>query len=85
MQCYQAGCSERPTWQLTLTYRPSAPGAEPVAFGNATCSCWKHRAQMIRSFSGARAAVRIQASLRRWGVDPAMAGQTKATVMPIFG
>jgi hypothetical protein len=40
---------------------------------------------MIRSFSGARAAVRIQASLRRWGVDPAMAGQTKATVMPIFG
>jgi len=85
MDCYQARCAERPVWQLILTYRPHEPGAAPVAFDSATCSCWNHRAQLLRTYGGARGVARIQTSLRERGVDPSMADQTIASLTPIFG
>ena len=84
MSCYQAGCGERPTWQLKLTYRAREPGAEPVAVDGATCACWNHRVQLLRSYGGARGAPRIQSSLRARGIDPAMADHTIASLTPIF-
>lgn len=84
MVCYSAGCVERPTWQLRLTYRPSEPGAEPVAFDSSACACWNHRAQLVRAFAGARGALRIQAKLRERGIDPEVAERTVAEVKPIF-
>jgi hypothetical protein len=85
MGCYQAGCAEKPTWQLKLTYRLSEAGAEPVVFHGAACACWDHRAQLLRLYGGTRGALRIQASLRERGVDPAMAEQASASLTPIFG
>lgn len=85
VKCYQAGCVERPTWQLKLTYRPSDPGAEPVTFPIDACACWSHRQQLLRSYGGARGALRIRTSLQGRGVDPAMAERTVASVTPIFG
>jgi hypothetical protein len=84
MECYQSGCSERPSWLLRLTYRPREPGAKPLAFDGNACACWNHRAQLLRSYGGARGALRIQAALRERGVDPAMAEQTVASMTPIF-
>jgi hypothetical protein len=84
MGCYQAGCGERPTWQLMLSYRTREPGAEPVAIDGATYACWDHRAQLLRSYGGARGVPRLQSSLRERGVDPAIAAQTSASLAPIF-
>jgi hypothetical protein len=69
---------------LRLTYRPSETGAKPVVFDGNARACWTHRAQLLKSYGGARGALRIQASLRERGVDPAMAGQTVASMTPIF-
>lgn len=84
MECYQAGCAERPTWQLRVIYRPSEPGAQPIALESAKCACWNHRAQLVRSYGGARGALKIQASLRERGVDPMIAAHAVASVTPIF-
>jgi hypothetical protein len=84
MGCYQAGCGERATWQLKVIYRARAPGAEPVAFADATCTCWDHRAQLLRSYGGARGAPKMQSFLRERGIDPALADQTSAALTPIF-
>lgn len=84
MECYQTGCGERPTWQLKLTYRPRDPGERPVAFAGTACACWNHRAQLLRSYGGARGALKIEASLRARGADPGMAEQTSASMVPIF-
>jgi hypothetical protein len=83
MGCYQAGCGERPTWQLKLIYRARAD-AEPVAVDGATCACWNHRVQLLRSYGGARGAPRMRSSLRERGIDPAMADQAIASLTPIF-
>ncbi|OFX26499.1 MAG: hypothetical protein A2V77_22090 [Anaeromyxobacter sp. RBG_16_69_14] len=85
MECYQLGCGERPVWQVTLTYRSVEPGATPVVLSEETGACWKHRAQLLRLYGGARGAARIQTALRNRGVDPGMADLTKALLTPIFG
>jgi hypothetical protein len=85
MGCYQAGCGERPTWQLKLTYRLSEPGAEPVVLHGTACACWNHRAQLLRLYGGTRGALRIQASLRERGVDPGHTEHATASLTPIFG
>jgi hypothetical protein len=85
MECYQVGCSERPVWQVKLTYRSTEPGAEPVVLSADTGACWNHRAQLLRLYGGARGEARIQIALRNRGVDPSMADHTKALLTPIFG
>ena len=84
MGCYQAGCGERPAWQLKLTYRPTDPSERSVVFQGTATACWKHRAQLLRSYGGARGAVKTEASLRERGADPAMAERTSASMTPIF-
>ena len=88
MVCYQTGCAERPTWQLNLTYRPrgsgAGAGAGAVALDTSTCACWDHRAQLLRSYCGARGAAKVGSLLRVRGLDPGMADQTVASLAPIF-
>ncbi len=84
MECYQTGCGERPVWQLTLTYRPSIPGAEPVILNGETRTCWQHRAHLLRLYGGARGVARIQTDLRNRGIDTSTVSQTKVVLTPIF-
>jgi hypothetical protein len=84
MDCYQSGCAERPAWQLRLVHRPSKPGEELASFQVDVCACWSHRAQLLRSYGGARGALKIASSLRDRGVDPRMAERTVASMTPIF-
>jgi hypothetical protein len=84
MECYHPGCAEKPAWQLKLVYRPGDPGEKSVAFQVDACACWNHRAQLLRSYGGARGAQKIESSLRDRGVDPAMAERTVASMTPIF-
>jgi hypothetical protein len=84
MGCYQSGCAERPAWQLKLICRPSEPGGKLVAFQLDSCACWSHRAQLLRSYRGARGALKIESSLRDRGADPGMAERTVASMTPIF-
>jgi len=85
VECYQVGCGERPVWQVTLSYRPSAPGAAPVVFNADARACWQHRAQLARQYGGARGATKIESTLRNRGVDPGTANDAKALLTPLFG
>ena len=85
MECYQVGCGERPVWQVTLSYRPGGPGAAPVVLSEDARTCWRHRAQLLRRYGGARGATKIESTLRSRGVDPSMANDAKALLTPIFG
>jgi hypothetical protein len=84
MDCFHFGCRERSTWQLKLVYRMCGPGAEPVAVDGDRCACWTHRAQLLRSYAGARGAPRRRFSLRGRGIDPELADQASASLTPIF-
>jgi hypothetical protein len=85
VECYQVGCAERSVWQVTLSYRPGGPDAAPVVLDGGACTCWQHRAQLLRQYGGARGATKIESSLRNRGVDPCMANDAKALFTPIFG
>jgi hypothetical protein len=84
MECYQAGCGERPVWQVTLSYRPGATDAAPVVFKADMSACWRHRAQLLRQYTGGRGAPKVESTLRDRGVDPGTANDAKALLTPIF-
>jgi hypothetical protein len=85
MECYQTACAERPTWKLTLTVRAAAAGAPPVPVEAPAYACWNHRALLARSYAGSRGAGRIEATLRRHGLDVALAKGVVVSITPIFG